>query len=405
MKIRVVDYQANPGGGVRFTTELLKGLREIAPALDVEFVSHGRSLQAYGDAFQRRGIDVPLRALAPHRHWRTLPATRLWGLPGSGKIKRLLGYDSQWHYAVPPQALQDCDVVWFPWLHRHRLPEGISRPVVGSFHDAIVFLWPDLVAPRQLRDERRTLASWVAAEAQMVVSSRVTLGAVTEALAIPAARVVLIRVGWTHVKPASLDGAPLPWPWARTSYLLCPANTSPHKNHEVLFAALGRWHDRIPLVLTGYGTDLPRDDARARTLRVLAKREGLALGTSIIPLGFVEDDTYFRLLARAWALVMPSRLEGGGSFPVMEAVLSGIPVLCADIPVLREQMEEVNARVLWFNALDPDDLAAQMEELRRHYGEWAAQARRQARQLRLRTWHDVAEEYRRVLVAAAGGEA
>lgn len=405
MKIRVIDYQANPGGGVRFTTELLRALRDIAPMHRLELVSHGHALRVYAGIFRRDGLDVSLRDIAPSVYWRSAPATRVLDIPGTGRLKRLIGFESRWYYDVPDSALQGYDVVWFPWLQRHRLPEGNGRRIVGSFHDTIVFSWPGLVAPRQLRDERATLERWIASGAKIAVSSNATLGVLADALHIPPTRFTLIRVGWTHVRPPQPGPAETRWRGLPDKYLLCPANTSPHKNHEALFAALGRWSARIPVVLTGYGTELSFSDPRGRALRAAAKSAGLKLGTTVLPLGLVADETYYRLLAGAWAMVMPTRLEGGGSFPVMEAVLSGIPVLCADIPVLREQIEQVGGRVLWFDPADPPRLTARLEELERNYDQWRSVARDQVGRLRVRTWRQTAEEYMRVLTAAAEGDA
>lgn len=405
MRIRVIDYQANPGGGVRFTTELLRALRDIAPVHRLELVSHGHALRVYAGIFRRDGLDVSLRDIAPSAYWRSAPATRVLDIPGTGRLKRLLGFESRWYYDIPDSALQGYDVAWFPWLQRHRLPEGNGRRIVGSFHDTIVFSWPGLVAPRQLRDERTTLEGWITSAAQIAVSSNATLGVLADALHIPPTRFTLIRVGWTHLKQPPLGPAGERWQWLPDRYLLCPANTSPHKNHEALFAALGKWRGRVPVVLTGYGSDLSLSDPRGRALRATARSAGLTIRTSVLPLGLVSDDTYYHLLAHAWAVVMPTLMEGGGSFPIMEAMLSGIPALCADIPVLREQMEDVGGSVLWFDPADPAQLAARLEELDRHYDEWRSRARDQVERLRVRTWRQTADEYMRVLTAAANGDA
>ena len=47
MRIRVIDYVANPGGGTRFTLELLAALMQRYPKIEFEFVSHGLALDTY----------------------------------------------------------------------------------------------------------------------------------------------------------------------------------------------------------------------------------------------------------------------------------------------------------------------------------------------------------------------
>jgi glycosyltransferase involved in cell wall biosynthesis len=115
----------------------------------------------------------------------------------------------------------------------------------------------------------------------------------------------------------------------------------------------------------------------------------------------MPDDRYYAVLLRAWALVMPTFAEGGGSFPVEEALWCGVPVICSDIPVVREHVERLGAEVLWFDPLDPGALAARLAELERDYAEFRRRAVTQVCTLRRRTWAEVADEYRRVMAAAA----
>lgn len=403
MKIRVIDYLANPGGGVRFAVELVKGLRAPHPAVEIELVSHGHALRTYTGILRRGGDHIRCTDLAPSRYWKTQPAGRIAGVPGTGRVKRWLGFDSQWHFDVPAAAVARCDVAWFPWMHRHRLPEGESRHLVGSFHDAIVFLWPGLVSDRQLADERETVARWLASPAWIAVSSQTTLRAVAAQFGTRSDRLSVIPLAGTHVLDAPRTAVPGGWMWQANRYLFYPANTSAHKNHEVLMEGFARWGAKVPLLLTGYGADLSPDDLRGRALRELANVLGLHLGASVIAAGYVDDGVYYTLLSSAWALVMPSLLEGGGSFPVMEAMLLGVPVVCSDTPVMREQLERTGGEVLWFDPRDPDDLARALDELFRHYGTWRAKAGAQVQMLRRRTWQDVADAYWALFEAAAGG--
>lgn len=393
---------ANPGGGLRFAVELVKGLRARHSAVEVELVSHGRALRTYAGIFRGAGDYIQCADLAPPRYWKTQPATRIAGVPGTGHVKRWLGFDSQWHFEVPAAAVNRCDVAWFPWLPRHRLPDSDLRPVVGSFHDAIVFLWPGLVRSTQLADEREIVARWLASPARIAVGSHSTVQVMAEQFGARPERLSIIPLTGTHVQDAPRRPVPAGWRWQADRYLFFPANTSAHKNHEVLLEGFARWGARVPLVLTGYGTNLSATDLRGRTLREVAATRGLQLGTSVIPVGYVDDGVYYTLLSSAWALVMPSLLEGGGSFPVMEAMLLGVPVVCSDIPVMREQLERTGGELIWFNPRDPDDLMRALDELSRHYETWRAKAGAQVQKLRRRTWQDVADEYWVLFETAAG---
>jgi glycosyltransferase involved in cell wall biosynthesis len=229
----------------------------------------------------------------------------------------------------------------------------------------------------------------------------------------------LVCLSGEHALPN--DGAPgappVPLP---PRFLVCPANTSPHKNHEVLLRGVARWGRRWPLVLTGAGTTLATPTRRwlrpvrwllerARLvaphrepgLMRLARHLGFEPGHSLFPLGYLEDPAYYAVLARASALVMPTLAEGGGSFPVEEALLRGIPVVSSDIPVMREQIERrLGGRAIWFDPRDPEALARALADLEAHYEEHLAGARRQVPHLRVRRWGDVARDYWRLFGAA-----
>lgn len=57
--------------------------------------------------------------------------------------------------------------------------------------------------------------------------------------------------------------------------------------------------------------------------------------------GYVDDETRDAILGSAHLVVCPSKCEGF-SFPIADAIASGIPVLTADIPVFREYVDDGN---------------------------------------------------------------
>ena len=189
--------------------------------------------------------------------------------------------------------------------------------------------------------------------------------------------------------PPAAEGA-----WQAGPYLLCPANTSIHKNHDVLLSGYAEWGAKLPLVLTGTGTDFlrgPRTTQRARHLNDLATRLHLD-ETRIIGLGYISDERYFSLLQRCHAVVMPTLAEGGGSFPVAEAVQAGIPVVCSDIPVMREAMEIFGGSPLWFDPHRSHALATALRTLEQNYGD-LRRAAASCNTASSRRWRDVAEDY------------
>jgi glycosyltransferase involved in cell wall biosynthesis len=122
----------------------------------------------------------------------------------------------------------------------------------------------------------------------------------------------------------------------REPFLLYPANRWKHKNHETLFRALALLPE-YKLVLTGYEGAVP---------------DGVDLR------GRVSPDELASLYRRASALVFPSLYEGFGQ-PVLEALASGCPVACSDLPPLREVAGDA---AVYFDSTEPESIAAATRE-------------------------------------------
>jgi glycosyltransferase involved in cell wall biosynthesis len=386
LRLRVLDYVGNPGGGLRFVSEVVKRLA-AAPECSIELVSHGSALHEYRRLLSKVG-SLCLLDVAPANVARlNLPRIR-----GLARVSALLGF-LQFHFAVPSEAAAGCDVLWLPWVHRHRLPPESGVPVVGSLHDVTMLEFPELVPTRWRRDEEETLRKWFDSAASIVVTSRATAGVVSRLFGANARRVQVIPVSGERPRPTATEGH-VGWPFLDRPYVLCPANTMPHKNHEALFSGAASLAGRHPIVLTGDGTALVRErSGRAAELRERAAVSGLEWDRTIFGLGYVSDAEYHRLVEGAWAVVMPTLAEGGGSFPVADALWSGVPAVASDIPVLREMVERMNGDVLWFDPRDPVSLGGALARLERRYPEARHAAWARVASLRLRGWDDVAREY------------
>lgn len=414
MLVRVIDYVANPGGGIRYVMELMQGLLHVHPEANFELVSHGAALSRYRVLMGENQLKVKLRDIKPLNNWEIQSMTG-FGIRGLSRLTRLLGFWIGWHYFAPREVFKDCDVVWLPWVHRHRIPIDYAEKTIGSFHDAILLQFPELfeqlVPTRYLIDERETTRRWVTSQAKLIVSSMTTMSILTRLFESHTERYYVIPISGEHSKISSDDSMnsfPANWRWAQHPYLFYPANIFPHKNHEILFEGVGKWGCKYPLVLTGEGTDLRKSEnhirrvtdamgltksERGTQLRRFAETHGMQIGTSLFALGYVSDVAYYALLKQAWALLMPTLAEGGGSFPVYEALLCGIPVISADIPVLKEQVERTGGNVMWFDPRSSQDLADKLNDLQRHYQKRRSQATAQVANLYRRSWTDVAEDY------------
>ena len=129
-----------------------------------------------------------------------------------------------------------------------------------------------------------------------------------------------------------------------------------HKNHELVVEAVARAKGagvEIPVVMTGLPSDY-RDSANRTVSRVLQRIAKAGLGGQVIVLGQVPYEDLVELMNCAEVIIQPSRYEGW-STSVEDAKALGIPLLCSDIPVHREQAMSFGSR--FFKTDDADSMA------------------------------------------------
>lgn len=120
-------------------------------------------------------------------------------------------------------------------------------------------------------------------------------------------------------------------PSSRPRQVLYVGRSDPYKNLAGLITAFAqaRRVAPFPLRLRIVGASDPRYPEPAALVHELA------LTDAVEWTGYVDDATLVEAYRGADVLVLPSRFEGFG-FPVVEAMACGTPVVCSDIPVLRE---------------------------------------------------------------------
>ena len=260
VRLRVLDYVANGGGGLRFVTQMVKAL-DARDDFEVEVASHGEALGAYRRVFAE---DAGVRLL-DLRPTRLLRSRGLSGFRGSTRLNSLLHLD-RFHYEVPSAAWAGCDILWFPWLHRHRVPERAPESF-ATLHDLTMLQFHDLFPSRWRASEYETVRRWLDAPARVAVSSVATAQALTAVFGCAPDRVEVIPLSGMHDEAGPARSPRRAWAFAETPYIVCPATINPHKNHEVLFDGTAKAARRHPLVLTGAGTNFwsARSLSRRRT--------------------------------------------------------------------------------------------------------------------------------------------
>src|SRR5256712_7674815 len=115
------------------------------------------------------------------------------------------------------------------------------------------------------------------------------------------------------------------------------------------FKMLRRTHPNAQLVIAG-------DDPRHPEVRqaAAASPEGSVVLPGRLPESAVPD-----LYRGAAVVVLPSKAEGFG-LPVIEAMACGVPVICSDLPVLREIADGV---AIFCDPADPAAFARALTEI------------------------------------------
>ncbi len=216
-----------------------------------------------------------------------------------------------------------------PWLTRWLLQ---NENVNGVFmlHDLIPVTHPEYSRPRASERHARHARQLLRCASVIVANSQSTADSLKEfaeheALAMPMIAVAPLGVGELFRKP--------PRHVPSNPYFVFVGTIEPRKNHILLLQVWQR------LVM--------KHGARAPKLVLIGKRgwenenivdlldRGGNLRRHVIELNQICDDVLAGVVANARALLLPSHVEGYG-LPVAEALALGTPVICSDLPSLRE---------------------------------------------------------------------
>ena len=111
--------------------------------------------------------------------------------------------------------------------------------------------------------------------------------------------------------------------------------------------------------MTGLPSDY-RDPANRTVSRVLQCIAKAGLGGQVVVLGQVPYEDLVELMTCAEVIIQPSRYEGW-STSVEDAKALGVPLLCSDIQVHREQAMSFGSR--FFKTDDADSMAEVLVDL------------------------------------------
>ncbi len=319
----------SPGGIGRYTAQLLSVLPMVEPSDEVI---------PFAARHPRAVVDAALVRAG---------AGGLVGQVAVSPLPRAVLYEGWMGPGWPPLTwrvprLREVDVVHSPSI---AVPPRGRIPLIVTVHDAAPMVHPETYPANGLRFHRRGLRA-TARRADLVITvSQAAAAEVVVHTDIPEERIRVVPHGVEVPRPSdgARDAVLARHDLLGTPYILWVGSREPRKNVGTLVAAAAELHRRhsspARLVLAGYpgwlGADLVSDKDRA------------ALGPSLRELGAVGDDELWALYAGATVFAFPSRHEGFG-LPVIEAMALGTPVVCSELPVLRE----VAGDAAWYVAAD-----------------------------------------------------
>lgn len=287
-----------------------------------------------------------------------------WPLPGGGNFTRIV---------CPVRARSRCRRYGYEQFAFPRLLKRLSVDIVHSlgYVAPLRVPCPSVVSipdmnHRALRREMGLLRSCIlgcfvrqsALRSDCIIAiSEFGRSEITDGLNVPSGKVIVAHLApknTPEMAPRGLGEHGLAEIGIRTPYLLAYSSQSHHKNISGLLQAfaLARVQAELPhrLVIVGHQ---PPGSVLVETVRQLD------LGNAVVFTGYLEEDVLQSVLRNAQMLAFPSFYEGFG-LPVLEAMASGVPVVCSN----RASLPEVaGSAARFFDPSSTEDIARAIVEV------------------------------------------
>lgn len=234
--------------------------------------------------------------------------------------------------SILPLALLRADLALVHFPH-YNLPLIKPGHFVVTVHDLFPFQFPEIhsgLLPRRVN--QMLMRNAIRRAERVITPSQATANAVKQSFPRSAGRVLAIPEAaddrFTSLRNPEAEVAWQMRLGIRPPYVFYLGQWKAYKNLPILleaFARVRRTHPDSQLVVAG-------DDPRHPEVRQRAA--ALPEGSVVLP-GRLPESAVPDLYRGAAVVVLPSRAEGFG-LPVIEAMACGVPVICSDLPVLRE---------------------------------------------------------------------
>ena len=346
----------NSAGVARYSAELLKALRLIAPT-DMEFVE-----------------------LKPARH---LQVTN----PGLGRKLFVLYWEFIYSPIILPFLVKRHHIdllhctVPLP-LYKSIGATGVK--IVSTIHDVIPFSHPQWFSTMMRFRLRRWISSLPMYTHHFIAVSQFTKQSLQEYLLVPDTKITSIHEGKQVIsgsQSVQFSGS--------KPFLLTVGTIEPRKNLQVTLKAYSllkqQLEDSPHLVIVGgkgWG------DVRL----VEAIRE-FGIEKQVEVLGFIPDEQLWQLYREAEMLIYPSLYEGFG-LPPLEAMAVGCPVITSNVSSLPEVVGDAGILV---DPHNPQEIAEAMKRILQDASLAEQMRRRGLERAKLFSWEKCAQETLKVL--------
>lgn len=312
----------------RYAYELAKGMQASDEITELKLFSGSRFLSGLPEPASESGNSYGLKRLVQ----KSAPAMAAYGrLMPLLRKQALKGYDDFIYHG--PNFF---------------LPPFPGRKV-ATFHDLSPFKWAECFDPVKVRYLQKELEKTLNTADALITDSEYTRRELAEFAGWPIEKIHAVPLAaGPEFRPRNEDEVrPLlrRYGLGYQGYSLFVGTIEPRKNiirlldaYELLPKAI---REKWPLILTGY-RGWKSDDIHARIKE--AERQGWAKY-----LGFLPAEELPLLYSGARLFVFPSLYEGFG-LPVLEAMQSGVPVICSNQASLPEVAGDVAVQ------MHPDDI-------------------------------------------------
>jgi glycosyltransferase involved in cell wall biosynthesis len=301
----------------RYTYELAKHLKEIAEIEELKYLS----------AYRFSSLPDPLQAAVPNKL-------------SSNKLRQAIlknSFARELYRLTSPLLKQHILRGYADHVYHgpnFYLPP-FAGPTVCTFHDLSVFTWADCHPPERVKYMRKEIAVTLKRAGMLITDTETTRLEVAAYFSWPLDKIRAVPLACSDdFRPRDIEALSsvlTKHDLNYQGYSLYVGTIEPRKNLDVLLDAYALLplavRQQWPLILIGY-QGWRSEQLHARI--AAAVLEGWARY-----LGFVEARELPLIYAGARVFVFPSLYEGFG-LPVLEAMASGIPVICSNVSTLPE---------------------------------------------------------------------